>query len=92
MIIRISGDAQYRVDDSILDELNAIDDDLEAAVMAGDHEGFGRELRRLFALVRDSGERLDVEHLAPSAVILPPEDISLAELAGELSVDGLIPG
>jgi len=92
MIIRISGDAQYEIDDSVLDELNAVDDDLETAVKARDHERFSRELIRLLALVRDSGERLDAGHLVPSDLILPPDDSSLPELAGELSIHGLIPG
>lgn len=91
MIIRISGDGQYQVHDSVLDQLNAVDDDLEDAVQAGDQERFLRELGRLLALVRETGERLDDDHLAPSVVILPPDDISLAEIAGELSTDGLIP-
>jgi len=91
MIIRISGDGQYLLDESALAKINAADDDLEEAVAAGDEERFGRELSRLLALVRDGGERLDDDHLAPSELILPPDDISLAELAGQLSTDGLIP-
>ena len=91
MIIRIFGDAQYRVDDGVLDQINAVDDDLEAAVQAGDQERFSRELKHLMALVRDTGERLDADHLAPSELILPPDDISLQEIAGGMSTDGLIP-
>lgn len=92
MIIRISGDGQYRVEASILELLNAADDDLEDAMQARDHERFSRELGRLLALVRDAGEPVEPGHLASSELILPPDDISLAELAGDLSTDGLIPG
>ena len=92
MIIRISGDRQYQIDEAILDRINAVDDDLEVAVRAGDAEGFRRELECLLALVRDAGEPLGAGHLGPSDLILPPDDISLPELAGELSTDGLIPG
>ncbi len=53
MIIRISGDGQYRVDRSVLDPLNAIDDLLEDALQARDQKRFRRELDRLLALVRD---------------------------------------
>ncbi len=91
MIIRISGDGQYRIDESVLDRLNAVDDELERAVQAGNRERFGHELGRLLALVRDAGERLEADHLAPSDLILPPDDISLAEIDGALSTDGLIP-
>jgi len=90
MIIRISGDGQYELDDSVLGQINAVDDDVEQAVQAGDQERFSRELGRLLALVRDGGKRLDDDHLAPSELILPPDDISLAEIAGGLSTDALI--
>lgn len=79
------------VNKGVLDQLNAVHDDLEDAMQTGDQERFSRELIRLLALVRDAGERLDADHLAPSELILPPEDISLAEIAGELSTDRLIP-
>jgi hypothetical protein len=91
MIIRVSGDGQYRIDDVVLDRLNAIDNDVEAAIGDQDEERFGRELGRMVNLVRDSGERLDDDHLGPSDLILPPDDITMAELAGGLSTDGLVP-
>ncbi len=92
MIVRISGDRQYHVDDMVLDRINEIDDDLEVAVRAGDEAGSSRELARLLALIRDAGQPLAADNLLPSDLILPPDDISLPELAGELSTDGLIPG
>ncbi len=91
MIIRISGDGQYQINESVLDQINAVDVDLEDAVQAGDQERSSRELRRLLAIVRDAGERLGDDHLAPSELILPSDDSSLAEIAGDLSTDGLIP-
>lgn len=91
MIIRISGDGQYEVAETVLSRLNVIDDDLKDAVEAGDEDRFGHELGRLVSLVREAGTRLADDHLGGSDVILPPEDISLAELAGDLSTDGLIP-
>jgi len=91
MIIRISGDAQYEVTDETLSRLNAIDDDLEDAVTAGDEDRFGHELGRLLALVREVGTRQPDDHLGGSDLILPPDDISLGELAGGLSTDGLVP-
>jgi len=91
MIIRISGDGQYEVDEGVLAKVSAVDEDLEDAVQAGDEARFSREFGRLLALVRDGGERLADDHLAPSELILPPDDISLVEI-GEVSTDGLIPG
>lgn len=91
MIIRISGDGQYQVEDGMLDQLNAVDDALQEAVQARDEERFARQLERLMALVRDAGRRLDDEHLEPSDVILPPDDVSLEEVAGGMSAEGLLP-
>jgi len=91
MIIRISGDGQYEVAETVVSRLNAIDEDVEDAVEAGDEDRFGRDLGRLLSLVREAGTRLPDDHLGASGLILPPEDISLAELAGELSTDGLVP-
>lgn len=91
MIIRISGDAQYDVDDGELARLEAIDDAIEEAIQAADEEAFRRELDRLVEHVRRLGRPLAVDELAPSDLILPPEDATLSELAGGLSPDGLIP-
>ena len=91
MIVRISGEAQYRIGEGLLDELNAVDDELDEAVEAGDEERFRYELERLLSLVREAGEPMPAEHLGPSDLILPPGDISMRELAGALSTEGLIP-
>ena len=91
MIIRISGDAQYDVDDGELARLEAIDDAIEEAIQAADEEAFRRELDRLVEHVRRLGRPLAVDELAPSDLILPPEDATLSELAAGLSPDGLIP-
>ena len=91
MIIRISGDAQYDVDDGELERLEAIDDAIEEAVQAGDAPRFRRELERLLALVRDAGRVLATDELVASDLILPPDDVTLGELAGGLTTEGLIP-
>lgn len=91
MIIRISGDGQYQVDDDMLDQLNAADDALQEAVHARDQERFAQELKRLMALVRGAGRRLDDDHLKPSDVILPPDDVTLDEVADGLPTEGLLP-
>ena len=91
MIIRISGEGQYRVDEDVLGELNAVDELVEEAVQAEDEDRFARELSRLLALVRRMGEPLEADDLCPSELILPPGDITLREIAGELATEGLIP-
>ena len=91
MIIRISNEAQYEVPDTALDDLNAIDSELEAAVVAEDEDAFRRELGRLLGLVRERGVVVDDDFLGPSSLILPPADMALSEIAGAISATGLIP-
>ena len=91
MIVRISGEAQYEVSESVIGELNLIDEELERAVEAADESGFHEQLERMLSRVRESGIPLAADELVGSDLILPPDDISLSEIAGALSTDGLIP-
>jgi hypothetical protein len=92
MIIRISQEGQYRVEDDLGDRLNELDDRLLAAVDAGDEKAYQEAFLGLLAFVRDHGDRLQDDDLIGSDVILPPPDLSLAEAAVGLDPDGLIPG
>ncbi|HEX5289853.1 MAG TPA: hypothetical protein VFX25_13360 [Streptosporangiaceae bacterium] len=92
MIVRILGEGQLEVADSALDELNELDSQLEAAVDHGDEAGFSAALAALLGRVRDIGTPADADTLAPSALILPQADATMAEVRGLLSDDGLIPG
>ena len=92
MIVRILGEGQLEVSDSALDELNELDSQLEAAVDRGDEAGFSAALGALLGRVREIGTPADPDTLAPSALILPQADATMAEVRGLLSDDGLIPG
>lgn len=95
MIVRILAEGQYRLDDAELDLLNALDDDVEAAARAGDEEWLRRALGRLLAEIRSQGTLLDDDLLLDSDVIVPDEDVSLAEIQGWIgegeSFEGLLP-
>jgi len=91
MIVRIMGEGQYRLPDEKLDQLNAIDSDLERAVSAGDQGAFGMAFPALLEFVR-SGERVADDDLHDSDAILPPGDSTLAEMRELISGDGLIAG
>jgi hypothetical protein len=91
MIVRVMGDAQYRVDDGLLAELNELDDAAVAALDAGDEDGFRRAVEALAARVREVGERLRDDELAGSDLIVPPVDLSLDEARELFSGEGLIP-
>ncbi|MFI0899451.1 hypothetical protein [Streptomyces sp. NPDC020983] len=92
MIARIMGEGQVRLADADLTELNTLDDELLAAVEAGDEEGFRRTLGALLDSVRRLGAPLPDDALEPSQLILPAPDATLDEVREMLHDDGLIPG
>jgi hypothetical protein len=91
VIVRISNEGQYRLDDSHHARLNELDDAVVAAVERDDEDGFHAAFEELLHMVRTEGEPLDVDDLEPSEVILPPADLTFVEAGGEFSGDGLIP-
>ena len=91
MIVRISNEGQYRLDDSHHARLNELDDAVVAAVDADDEDGFHAAFEELLHVVRTEGEPLDVDDLEPSEFILPPADITFVEAGEEFSGEGLIP-
>ena len=91
MIVRISGEGQFRLPDGDAERLNELDNQAVAAVEAGDEERFRSLWDQMLQLVADDGEELADDELEESDVILPPRDISFAEAEGEFSGEGLIP-
>ncbi len=91
MIVRLMGDAQYRVDDELLPELNELDDKAVRALEGEDEDGFRRSVEAIAARVRSVGERLPDEELVGSDLIVPPTDLSLDEARELFSGEGLIP-
>lgn len=79
MIVRILGEGQYAVPDSQRGALEALDRDLMAAVDKHDEEAFAKALAALTAGVRGAGEALPADHFAPSDLVVPFDDASLAE-------------
>ena len=91
MIVRISNEGQYRLDDSCHARLNELDDAVVAAVEGGDEDAFHASFEELLHMVRTEGEPLDADDLEPSEVILPPADLTFVEAGEEFSGEGLIP-
>ncbi|HUA11283.1 MAG TPA: hypothetical protein VMA83_04700 [Solirubrobacteraceae bacterium] len=90
MIVRISGEGQFRLDDSEEDRLNELEQAVQQAVSAADQAEFAARYAALLDFVR-TGAPLDEDDLEPSQVILPPSDTTLAEASGEFTGEGLIP-
>ena len=91
MIVRLMGEAQYRVGDELLQRLNELDDRATAAAEAGDEATLDRALDEMFEAVRSGGERLPDEDLSASDVLIPPSDLTLEETRQLLSDEGFIP-
>lgn len=90
MIVRVMGEGQWRVDDSLAEQLAELDAETEHAVERGDEAALQAALRALAEVVR-GGERLDDDHLESSDAIVPPLDLTLAEAHQIIHHDDLIP-
>jgi hypothetical protein len=92
MIVRLmGGGGQYKVDDSLLDRLNALDDQAVAALERSDEDELDARLDEMAELVRSNGEPLPEDDISASDVVIPPSDLTLEETRRLLSDDGLIP-
>lgn len=91
MIVRISGEGQFRLPDDALARVNELDNAVVAAVEAGDEPGFHARFAELLDLVRSRGEELADDDLHGSDVIVPPADTTMAEAAADFTGEGLIP-
>jgi hypothetical protein len=91
VIVRIATESQYRLPEEAADELNDLDNQVVAAVDAGDEERFHELFEQMLDLVRRAGDPLDDDELEESDVILPPPDTSFVEAAADFTGEGLIP-
>jgi hypothetical protein len=85
------GEGQYRVDDSLREQLNELDDRALAALEKDDEPGLDGMLDQMWQAVRERGERLPDEDISPSDLIIPPSDLSLEETRKLFSEEGLVP-
>jgi hypothetical protein len=91
VIVRIATESQYRLPEEAADELNDLDNQVVAAIEAGDEERFHELFEQMLDLVRRAGGPLDEDEIEESDVILPPPDTSFVEAAADFTGDGLIP-
>jgi hypothetical protein len=91
VIVRIATESQYRLPDDEAAQLNELDNEIVAAVEAGDEDRYHELFEQMLDLVRRAGQPLDEDELSESEVILPPPDTSFVEAAEEFTGDGLIP-
>jgi hypothetical protein len=91
VIVRISNEGQYRLDDGHHNRLDELDDAVVGAVAALDENAFHSAFEELLHFVRTEGEPLPDDDLEPSEYILPPADLTFEEAGEEFSGEGLIP-
>ncbi|HWF33556.1 MAG TPA: hypothetical protein VG188_13480 [Solirubrobacteraceae bacterium] len=91
MIVRISGEDQYRLADENTTQLNELDNAVVSACEGGDEQGYAETFAALLDYVRKNGERIADDELAGSDLILPPADLSFEEAGKAFNGEGLIP-
>ncbi|HZU12823.1 MAG TPA: hypothetical protein VFB58_08290 [Chloroflexota bacterium] len=79
MIVRISGSGQYDLDDTAAHRLHDFDLHLTEALHAGQEAEFHRLLHETITYIREHGQPVPASEVVPSEVIVPPEDVTLAE-------------
>ena len=91
MIARLMGEGQFRIDEALRSELNALDDRAAAAIDAEDEPALDEILDDMWDLVQERGERLPDDEIATSDLIIPPSDLTLEETRKLFTDEGLVP-
>lgn len=91
MIVRISGEDQYRLPDADAARLNELDNAVVELVEGGREDGYADAFAALLDYVREHGEPVGDDELEGSDLILPPSDLTFEEAGSEFSGEGLIP-
>ena len=79
IVVRIQGEDQYALDSADRQQLDSLDQELVAAIRAGDEPAFKGTLTQAIAFVRERGRKLDAASLEASDLVLPAEDMSIEE-------------
>jgi hypothetical protein len=90
MIVRISGEGQFELDDEESRELNTLDQRLVDALNAGDVASFHSALDETVRFVEERGDPVPHDRVVPSEVIIPPRDIDLEEARNFFTDEGLM--
>jgi len=79
VIVRLMGDAQYRVDDALREDLQTLDEQAAEALEREDEAAMDGYLDEMWKLVQERGELVPFDDLHPSDALIPPSDLSLEE-------------
>jgi hypothetical protein len=87
VVIRIMAEDQYRLDDSYLPQIEALERSLQSAMEKEDQKLFFDHLGAVLTLVREKGDKVPYEEVIPSNIVLPASDMTLEEVKEYLDVD-----
>lgn len=87
MIVRIHMDDQYRLSDDAVAEVDQLDERLMGAINANDQDAFSNALDELLGYVRARGEKVPVDEIISSDIILPSADVTMEEARAILEKD-----
>jgi len=91
MIVRISGEGQYRLADDDAQRLNELENAVVAIVEGGREDGFADAFAAVLDYIRTNGTPVGDDEIETSDVIIPPADISFEEAGKDFTGEGLIP-
>jgi len=91
MIVRISGEDQYRLQDSERERLDELETKVVQLVESGHEDGFEKAFADVLDFVRSNGTPVGDDEIENSDVILPPADVTFQEASREFTGEGLIP-
>lgn len=92
MIIRILGEGQFRLDDSLVQRINKIDNQIVDHVSKNEKAEYSRDLANLISTIKELAEPVDPVDILPSDIIIPPSDLSFEEARKVFCDEGLIKG
>ena len=99
VIIRISGQGQFKVTSEILDKINKIDNSIvdlieNISLGSSDHKLTQKELQSKLTemknLITSKGEPIDDKEILESDVIVPDSDLSIEEATKIFKEEGVI--
>lgn len=99
VIIRISGQGQFKVNSEILDKINEIDNSIvdlieNISLGSSDHKLAQKELQSKLTemknLITSKGEPIDDKEIVESDVIVPDSDLSIEEATKIFKEEGVI--
>jgi 1-aminocyclopropane-1-carboxylate deaminase/D-cysteine desulfhydrase-like pyridoxal-dependent ACC family enzyme len=92
VIVRIMEEGQFRLPDDLLGELTQLDNQVAAAVSAGDEAAFSAGFPQLLAFVRTHGTPVANDDLVTSDHVLPHAETTLADARSTFSGQGALAG